>query len=255
ALGGALVRAVVEVESQLEDPRLAVRRRGSGAAPLVALTEGADPDATDDSFPPADDLFDLAVALGSAADELVTGDRVVPASEAAERLRERLRDATARPDDDAAADDTLGQWSRDALVRLASGASTHAALSGLGEVYSRDLPIGTALAVALRGRPGRSISEEWIRRRVTSRFPELHAAVPARPRLDGLVREVFGNLVWQPPTAGNQPGVYAPADSLTRAATSLRSTTVQAVTGSAADTHLREPLRRRSAVTLCVPQS
>ena len=254
ALGGALVRAVVEVESQLEDPRLAVRRRGSGAAPLVALTEGADPDATDDSFPPADDLFDLAVALGSAADELVTGDRVVPASEAAERLRERLRDATARPDDDAA-DDTLGQWSRDALVRLASGASTHAALSGLGEVYSRDLPIGTALAVALRGRPGRSISEEWIRRRVTSRFPELHAAVPARPRLDDLVREVFGNLVWQPPTAGNQTGVYAPADSLTRAATSLRSTTVQAVTGSAADTHLRESLRRRSALTLCVPPS
>ena len=245
ALGAALVRAVVEVESQLEDPRLAVRRRNA-ATPLVALTEGADPDATDDSFPPADDLFDLAVALGGAADQLVQGDRVLPAGEAADRLRAAGAEVS---------DEAMEQWGQDALLRLATGTSTDAALSGLGEVYSRDLPVATALAVALRGRPGRSISEDWIRRRVSSRFPALRAAVPARPRLDELVREVFGNLVWQPPATVGATGVYAPADSLTRAATSLRSTTVQAVTGSAADTHLRESLRRRSALTLCVPPS
>jgi serine/threonine protein kinase len=245
ALGAALVRAVIEVETQLEDPRIAVRRR-SAATPLVALTEGADPDATDDSFPPADDLFDLAVALGAAADQLVQGGRVLPAGEAAERFRAIGTEATG---------EAMERWGQDALLRLATGTSTDAALSGLGEVYSRDLPVATALTVALRGRPGRSISEDWIRRRVSSRFPALRAAVPARPRLDELVREVFGNLVWQPPATAGATGVYAPADSLTRAATSLRSTTVQAVTGSTADTHLRESLRRRSALTLCVPPS
>jgi hypothetical protein len=229
----ALVRVVVESEGASGDPNVVARRRSVGV-PLVALTEAADPDDVGGVFTPADELFELASALGAAADRLTEDARVLAAPEAAQRLQDVVRSSDMLDDDE--------------RVRLAAAASDHVAVSGLGELYPRSLPVERAVVIALRGRPGRSISDEWIRRRVEARFPDLTARVPSRPALDAVVSEALGGFTWQ-------GTVYGPADSVTRVGTILRSTSVAAVSAPAADGTLRESLRRHSALTLCVPPS
>ncbi|QCC77392.1 hypothetical protein [Nocardioides daphniae] len=170
----ALIRAALEVEEREDEPRLTIRRPSPGATPLVALTESAQTDPTaptgERAHLSADALTEIAVALGRRADDLVA-DGVVPAARARADLRSLLPPAQ----------DRLVELSDERLVRLAAATSTTAAVSGFGELYPRSLPVADAIDHALRGRPGRVISEMWVRRRVFSRFPDLAATIRATP--------------------------------------------------------------------------
>src|SRR5690606_4857645 len=225
----AVVRAVILTEPGNEEPLLVPRIRSAGAQ-LLALTEVADPDGAGGVFPVADVLLEAAAGLGVAADQLVSTGHVVPAATAAGQLRDAVGYPTAITDD--------------ALVRLAALTSTSAAVSGLGELYPRALPIETAITFAVRGRPGRSITDAALRNRLTARFPDLATSLPHRPQLDTVVREVLG-LEWD-------GTVYGPPGGSSRTGTSLRPTTVADALPSAIDRTLQQSLGACSALTLAV---
>ena len=134
-------------------------------------------------------LLDVAEALGAAADELVRTaasgvDPVVGAAQAAAALTPLF------PREDSA---HVPDGPR--LVRLAAALSRHAALSGRGELHSRDLPPAVALRLALAGVGGtQAVAAQEIRDRVRARFPAL-PALPDRPRLDALIAEAGLPLV------------------------------------------------------------
>ncbi|MBE7325176.1 BREX system serine/threonine kinase PglW [Nocardioides sp. Y6] len=234
----ALVRAAVEVEEREDEPRVTIRRPSAGATPLVALTETAQPDdalTTAGSHLSADALTELAVALGARADDLVV-DGVVPAARARAELRALLPTGAERSAD----------VTDERLVRLAAATSVTAAVSGFGELYPRSLPVADAIDHALRGRPGRVISEMWVRRRVFSRFPELEATVPSHPELDPLVLAALPGMAWN----GTQ---YAARDStgVSQSVTGYGAT-VTGVSTSEVDRTLRTSLRQHAPLTLAV---
>lgn len=232
----ALVRVVTEVALGATDPQLHAKRRRD-ALPLLALTDAADPDETGAAFPAAEDLVEAAELLARAADTLVATGIVVPQSEAEVRLRERLADELGHDPVPPGAD----------VVRLAASLAGSAAASGLGELYPRDLPIDTALEVALRARPGRAISVDWLRGRLATRFPQLTASLPDGGALDTLVARVLPGMV-------RKGTVYEPSGAGT-ARTSTRSTVLGGAPGIAEVGVLRRSLATRSALTLSVRPS
>lgn len=139
-------------------------------------------------------LLDAAEALGRSADDLVeqaqlAQEPVVSNQRGASALRDNLRRVL--PDSRVPA---LAEDSR--LLRLASALSRGAALSGAGELHSRDLAPTTALALALKGVGGaQPVSAQEMRDRVRARFPSL-APLPDRPRLDQLVEDASLGLVY-----------------------------------------------------------
>lgn len=232
----ALVRAAVEVEEREDAPRLAVRRRADdGGAPIIALTESVNVDGSDALHLSADVLVETAEALGERADELVTAG-VVPAGPARSALRALL------PTDSGV---TLS-ITDERLVRLAAATSRMAAASGFGELYTVDLPVKDAVDHALRGRPGRVITEMWVRRRVYARFPDLRTTVPSHPALDELVMSALPGMQWD----GKQ---YAVRDT-TATSHSVTSyvTSVGGASGADVDRTLRTSLRQHAPLTLAI---
>lgn len=236
----AVVRAVYEVERLASEPRFEVQRRrvlGENAL-LLGLKESADPGGTGRVFLEPDLLADLAGDVGETAENLVAPDgqarRLVPAHEARTIL-------TAKSNPDA-------EISPDRLVRLAAAVSPHAAVSSTDDLYAVDLPVQVAIELALRSRPGREFTPEWVRRRVEGRFPELRAVVPGHPQLDPLVEAVQPDMVWSDDR-------YESRDSTRRAAVSTHlATNLATVSANETVRLLRESLSRRSARTLCVPR-
>lgn len=231
ARAAGLVRAVLEGDALGSDPAFAIRRRRD-QLPVLALTEASDPDETGAAFPPADDLLDAAGALGAEADGLVAKDQVLAGSDAAARLRAIL------------AVDYLSQQPDDRLLRLAASTAQVADVSGLGELYPTSLPVEEAMRIALQARPGRPISERWIRGRVSSRFPRLTARVPGRRKLDDLVTDALPGLSWD-------GALYSPRRT-SIASTATRSTTVGEQQQLAEAGVLRRSLSASSALTLSV---
>jgi len=115
----AVVRAIIEVEEQSEEPRLTVRRRGD-AQPLLALTDAAtaEDNAADAHRPAADLLLDLATNLGAKAEELAA-QQVVPVGQAKSILRELVKPGIDIHDD--------------RLISLAAATSASVAASSMGE--------------------------------------------------------------------------------------------------------------------------
>ncbi|TCC18666.1 BREX system serine/threonine kinase PglW [Kribbella sindirgiensis] len=234
--GAALLRAVYELDCRMPEPALELRRRGAKRADLIALSETVDPDATGQSFPPADLLTDVAIELGRRADKLVE-DGVVPHNTAIAALRKVLEDE---------AGDSMVLLADRRLLVLAASTSSTAMVSGFDELYRADLDPQEAVAQALRGKPGRSITESAVRKSVAARFPAVELP-KASHRLDDLVSVVLPGIV-------NRQGVYeleSTARTGTLTPTSLTNfahTAVPEVVG-----RLSESLGRRGAVTLCVP--
>lgn len=138
-------------------------------------------------------LLDLAEALGAEADRLVAAagpaDRaIVPAVRASAALRTLVEAACENPPQPPPAHlSVLLAGTR--LARLAAAASTSAAASAAGDLHHLDLSPLVALDRTFGESPdGTSLGAEEIRRRVAVRFPAL-AALPRRPRLDGLLVE------------------------------------------------------------------
>ncbi len=164
----AAVRAAVETEVAMEQPRLAVRRIRSDGRVLIA---GAG-----QSTAERQRAADYAARLGAVADELASSDTLPAAAEVAERLRAvRVADAV--------------QLTQERLVQLAAAASEHAAVSARLELYPRGMSAARALRLSRGALLGiESISVEEVARRVGARFPEAEP-LPARPALDALLTD------------------------------------------------------------------
>lgn len=171
----AAVRAAIETEESLENPRLLRRRLGRGvssvpgergARVLVALCSD-DPDQPNER-----DLLDYAERLGARADALVTaaaGAEAAPLPGRAE-LRAALTQVPRDPDE------TIAPMADADLVRLAAAASVTAAATERLELYPRDLDHLRALRLAQAGAvfvPGVVVDPAAVRDRVAARFPDL----------------------------------------------------------------------------------
>ncbi|WP_158566737.1 BREX system serine/threonine kinase PglW [Actinomadura craniellae] len=160
AVAAACVRAAVETEEHLENPRLAKRRAHDRV--LVAAVAEDDP-----SAPVEEELLDYAVELGARADRLVAlPDAAAPLPSPAAVNRELS--AVPRPEGMPPLSDTD-------LVSLAAGASRNAAATARLELYPRDLDPAKALTLAQAAGflGGRGIEPGRLRERVLARFPEL----------------------------------------------------------------------------------
>ena len=233
--GTALVRAIVELDARDTEPFFVLRRRVGAKADLIALSELALDD-DGEAGPQADLLTELAGELGATADELVaTG--VVTASHALAALRTVVDQIGGG-----------GEWrvSDARLLRLAAAASQGAAVSGFQELYPRDLPVRAALAHAMRGKPGRSISAMAVRRTLSARFPHLSAPLPSPDGLDALMGELFPDLV-------NRQGVYEPKSTVTFPTSAATATQLAPTPAAEVSRTLADSLDRRSALTLAVP--
>lgn len=177
--GRAVVRAALEAESARESDRFTWRRLGGGAALVVAL---ADSSGGDDRLS-GEELADYAANLGVAADQLAAADPLATPSVAIERLR-RISSPPG-----------LGPLSDHRITRLAAASSATAAVSSRLELYPRGLAPARAVRIARATLLGSgTLSEQEVRDRLRTRFPEA-AALPPRPELDTLLAEEVG-LTW-----------------------------------------------------------
>ena len=233
--GRALLRAVYELDLRMPKPALNLRRRSQGRDPLLALTESVLAEDLDAPAPTADELGDLAIDLGRQADDLVR-DGVIGHVPAARALRAVLGE-------------TLGDayLPDHRLLRLAASASDNAAVSGFEELYPRNLEVRIALEHALRGKPGRSLSVEAVRRSVSARFPEVRLP-RTQARLDELVAKVL-------PGVRNVDGRYeTPGSHRASTATGISLTTHGGAGTPDADVarKLADSFSRHAALTLAV---
>lgn len=163
-----VLRAVLEVDRTLAEPKLVVRR--SGEQVVVALSA---------------ELLSWAEKLGTLADELAAEDPLA----ASPRIVQRLREAPAPADIDIA--DTR-------LVRLAAAVSQTAAVSSRQELYPCGMPALRALKLSQGAIFGVNVlTIPLIRERVGSRYPDA-APLPDRPQLDELLREAGFEFEWDP---------------------------------------------------------
>ncbi len=164
----AVVRAAIEAERSLAEPRLIVRRDDERV--LIAKST---------------ELADYARRLGDAADAIAGEDPLVSPPRVIERLR-----AVAAPAEASLADARL--------IRLAAAAASQAAISSRQELYPCDMPALRALKLsqgALLGVPQLSVDD--IQQRVASRYPR-SAPLPPHPALEGLLREAGFDFDWDP---------------------------------------------------------
>ncbi|GAA4240570.1 BREX system serine/threonine kinase PglW [Actinomadura meridiana] len=172
-LAAACLRAAVETEEHLENPRLARRRAGDRV--LIASVAEDDP-----SAPTEEELLDYAVDLGLRADALVDLPDSAPLPGTASVLA--ALNGAPRPEG-------MPPLSDLALVSLAADASRNAAMTARLELYPRDLAPRKALqlaqAASYLGPPGLRPAE--LRDRVLARFPEI-AHLPEPDELRTLLR-------------------------------------------------------------------
>ena len=235
--GAALLRSVYELDARMPEPVFELRRGIGKRANVIALREKADPDESGQEFPPADILTETAIELGRRADELVASGVVVPFATANAALHDIASESGAS---------TLVALTGRRLLVLAASVSTKAAVSGFDELYPVNLDPQEAVERALRGKPGRRISESSVRQSVAARFPKVELPAAAH-RLDALVSAVLPGVV-------NHNGVYelaSEARSSTYTATGLTVFAPVAVAEAAAK--LEESLARHGAVTLTTP--
>jgi len=167
-LACAVVRAAVEVERTMAESRFIVHLSEPGV--LVATTQ---------------ELASYAIRLGQVADRLADEDPLAVPARAIERLRE------IQPPAGTVVTDTR-------LLRMASAASHHAAVSSRQELYPRNMNAARVLKLSQGALLGvRSLTVEQIRERVASRYPEAQPA-PDRPMLDDLLRQAGLDFEWDP---------------------------------------------------------
>jgi len=172
-LARSVVRAAVEVERSMGEPRFQVRRDGDRV--LVALSQ---------------DVAGYAFRLGDLADKLAAEDPLVPPQRVLQRLRE-----VSPPSDTPVLTDSR-------LVRLAAAASRRGALSSRQELYPREMDAGRALKLSQGALYGvASLTAQEIRERVRSRYPEA-VRLPDRPALDSLLHEAGFEFQWDPTLKG-----------------------------------------------------
>ncbi len=167
----AAVRAALEAERGMMEPRLLIRRDGDRV--LVAASA---------------ELAAYALRLGDLADRMADEDPLVTPNRVGERLRE-----VPAPKEVVLTDARL--------LRLAAAASAHAVISGKQELYPYRLPALRALKLSQGAIGGVArLSIEQLQERVRSRYAEAEP-LPGRPTLDRLLADCGIELEWD--AAGN----------------------------------------------------
>jgi serine/threonine protein kinase len=181
----AVLRAAVEAESHLDQPRFEAFDHQPCA--LIASASA---------------WADYARQLGAAADACALADPLLPPPRVLETL-----EGVALPPALTAEGAPTAALTPTRLLRLAASASRKAALSSRQEIYPRGMAPLQALRQslgALIGAP--QLRPREIQDRVRGRYPEA-AALPGRPELDRLLEEAGAPLTWDP-SAAEGAGAY-----------------------------------------------
>jgi len=181
----AVLRAAVEAESHLDQPRFEAFDHQPCA--LIASASA---------------WADYARQLGAAADACALADPLLPPPRVLETL-----EGVPMPPALAAEGAPTAALTPTRLLRLAASASRKAALSSRQEIYPRGMAPLQALRQslgALIGAPQLRLRE--IQDRVRGRYPEA-TALPGRPELDRLLEEAGAPLSWDP-SAAEGAGAY-----------------------------------------------
>ena len=200
----AVLRAAVEAESHLDQPRF----EAFDHAPVTLIAIAAV-------------WADYARQLGAAADACAMPDPLLPPT----RVLETLEGVTPPAAAGAAAGSVAGPaapLSPTRLLRLAASASRNAALSSRQEIYPRGMPALQALKQSINALVGATLSPSALQARVRGRYPEA-TPLPGRPELDRLLEEAGAPLNWDP-TAADGAGAYR---SATLGSTATAGTTTQ----------------------------
>lgn len=179
-LARAVVRAGVEVERSMVEPRFMVRRDDDSI--LIATNS---------------ELAGYARRLGAEADSIASEDPLLASNRVIERLREVAVPAGVSLSDTR-------------LVRLAAESSSRAAVSSRGELY----PVGMRSERALKLSQGavlgqRMLTASQIAERVSGRYPQAEP-LPDRPSLDQLLRTCGFDLVWDEQSRGGSGAYVSP---------------------------------------------
>lgn len=181
----AVLRAAVEAESHLDQPRFEAFDHPPGA--LIAAASG---------------WADFARQLGTAADACALADPLLPPARVLETL-EAIPAPLGLTSDGAP---TLG-LTPTRLLRLAASASRTAALSSRQEIYPRGMAPLQALRQSLGALVGApQLRPREIQDRVRGRYPDA-APLPGRPELDRLLEEAGAPLNWDA-SAAEGAGAY-----------------------------------------------
>ncbi len=187
-LASAVLRAALEAESHLDQPRFECFDHQP--SPLIATSSA---------------WADYARQLGNVADACALAQPLLPPSRVLEAL-EAVRPA-GLPASGQGQDGSCGPIASARLLRLATSASRKAALSSRQEIYSQGMPALQALRQslgALVGAPVLGIRE--LQMRVRGRYPDA-TPLPGRPELDRMLEEVGAPLQWSD-TAAQGAGAY-----------------------------------------------
>jgi len=206
-LSSAVLRAALEAESHLDQPRFECFDHQP--SPLIATSSA---------------WADYARQLGNVADTCALAEPLLPPSRALEALEAvkpvGITVGGGQPQD-AASTPMIGTR----LLRLATSASRKAALSSRQEIYSHGMPALQALRQSLGALVGAPmLRTRELQDRVRGRYPEA-TPLPGRPELDRLLEEVGAPLQWSP-TAADGVGAYLCASlgsNLTAGTTTLYS--------------------------------
>jgi serine/threonine protein kinase len=181
----AVLRAAVEAESHLDQPRFEAYDHQPCALIATAST-----------------WADYARQLGTTADDCALADPLLPPPRVLATLEGVPLPATLAADGAPAPALTPAR-----LLRLAASASQRAALSSRQEIYPRGMAPLHALRQslgALVGAPQLGVRD--IQDRVRGRYPEA-APLPGRPELDRLLEEAGAPLTWDA-AAAQGAGAY-----------------------------------------------
>lgn len=176
-LGSSVLRAAVETERAMAEPRFLERREGD----LVLIARSPE-------------LADLADRLGRAADKLAAEEPLAAPARVVETLRQLF---TTR---NIAVPPGVQPMTDSRLAKLAVATSLRAALSSKGEIYPREMDSERALSLASGALYGaKRLTVEDIQNRVASRYPEAQK-LPRRPELDRFLSAQNLSLVWEDAT-------------------------------------------------------
>ena len=201
-LASAVLRAAIEAESHLDQPRF----EAFDHAPVTLIATAAA-------------WADYARQLGTAADACAMADPLLPPARVLEML-EGVSPPTATSS--GAAPSNAQPLTPTRLLRLAASASRKAALSSRQEIYPRGMPALQALKQSINALVGATLSPGALQARVRGRYPEA-TPLPGRPELDRLLDEAGAPLNWDP-TAADGAGAYR---SATLGSTATAGTTTQ----------------------------
>ncbi|MCZ8257646.1 MAG: BREX system serine/threonine kinase PglW, partial [Polaromonas sp.] len=191
-LSSAVLRAALEAESHLDQPRFECFDHQP--SPLIATSSA---------------WADYARQLGTVADTCALAEPLMPPSRVLEAL-EAVKPADSALSGGQGQDTSSAPMASTRLLRLATSASRKAALSSRQEIYGRGMPAIQALRQSLGALVGApTLRTRELQDRVRGRYPEA-TPLPGRPELDRLLEEVGAPLQWSP-TAADGAGAYLSA--------------------------------------------